>query len=348
LRTDDIITHGLTSRGHQMGAPPDVFEHALTTRVAGLSVVVPVYNSEQSLPILCARLSVVLPQLADRFELILVNDGSRDRSWPTIQNLGRQYPWLRGVNLMRNYGQHNALLCGIRNAREELIVTMDDDLQHPPEQIPVLLAKLAEGYDVVYGTPTEEQHGLLRDVASRMTKLVLQGAMGAETATKVSAWRVIRREITKAFDSYQNSFVSIDVLLTWGTTRFSWVRVRHEPRTIGTSNYTVNRLIRHALNMVTGFSTAPLQLASFVGFFFTLFGIAVLTYVVGRYFISGDSMPGFPFLASVIAIFSGAQLFALGIIGEYLARIHTRSMDRPAYVVRPASAPLGTASDVSP
>jgi len=186
---------------------------------------------------------------------------------------------------------------------------------------------------------------VFRDVASRMTKLVLQGAMGAETATKVSAWRVIRREITTAFDSYQNSFVSIDVLLTWGTTRFSWVPVRHEPRTIGTSNYTVNRLIRHALNMVTGFSTAPLQLASFVGFFFTLFGIAVLTYVVVRYFVSGDSMPGFPFLASVIAIFSGAQLFALGIIGEYLARIHTRSMDRPAYVIRGLASSTGTPSN---
>ena len=188
---------------------------------------------------------------------------------------------------------------------------------------------------------------MLRDFASRMTKLVLQSAMGAETATKVSAWRVIRREVTKAFDSYQNSFVSIDVLLTWGTTRFSWVSVRHEPRTIGASNYTVKRLIRHALNMVTGFSTAPLQLASFVGFFFTLFGIAVLIYVLVRYFISGDAMPGFPFLASVIAIFSGAQLFALGIIGEYLARIHTRSMDRPAYVVRSPASPLATASDAS-
>src|ERR1043166_5825852 len=165
-----MITDRSTSRGHQMGTPPDVPEYALTTRVAGLSVVVPVYNSEQSLPILCAQLSLVLPQIADRFELILVNDGSSDRSWPTIQDLGQQYPWLRGVNLMRNYGQHNALLCGIREAREDLLVTMDDDLQHPPEQIPVLLGKLAEGHDVVYGTPTEERHGVFRDVASRMTK----------------------------------------------------------------------------------------------------------------------------------------------------------------------------------
>src|SRR5215213_3468654 len=109
-----------------MGTSPNPLDHTLTTRVGGLSVIVPVYNSDQSLPVLCARLSLVLPQIADRFELILVNDGSRDRSWPTIQDLGQRYPWLRGINLMRNYGQHNALLCGIRAAREDLVVTMGD------------------------------------------------------------------------------------------------------------------------------------------------------------------------------------------------------------------------------
>jgi undecaprenyl-phosphate 4-deoxy-4-formamido-L-arabinose transferase len=235
---------------------------------------------------------------------------------------------------MRNYGQHNALLCGIRTARFDVIVTMDDDLQHPPEELPVLLSRLSEGHDVVYGTPIEEQHGVLRGLASRVTKMVLQSAMGAETATKVSAWRAIRRDVCRAFADYQNSFVSIDVLLTWGTTRFSWVRVRHDPRTIGQSNYTVGKLVRHALNMMTGFSTFPLQLASMVGFFFTLFGVAVLAYVLGRYLLQGTSVAGFPFLASGIAIFSGAQLFALGIIGEYLARMHVRTLDRPAYVVR--------------
>jgi hypothetical protein len=124
------------------------------------------------------------------------------------------------------------------------------------------------------------------------------------------------------------------VLLTGGTTRFAAIPVRHDPRRLGTSNYTLRKLLTHALNMVTGFSTLPLQIASVVGFAFTLFGLGVLVFVLGRYFIQGASVPGFPFLASVIAIFSGAQLFALGIIGEYLARMHVRTMDRPAYVVR--------------
>jgi len=303
-------------------------------RFGDVSIIVPVYNSERSLPILCERLAAVLPELAARYELIFVDDGSRDASWQVISELSERYTWVSGMSLMRNFGQHNALLCGIRAARYDILVTMDDDLQHPPEELVHLLRHLSHGFDVVYGTPVSQQHGLLRGIASRLTKAVLQGAMGADTATKVSAWRALRREVCAGFESYQNTFVSIDVLLTWGTTRFSSVTVRHEPRSIGQSNYTVGALLRHALNMLTGFSTLPLQLASFVGFFFTLFGIGVLLYVLIRYFVSGGSIPGFPFLASIIALFSGAQLFALGIIGEYLARMHSRSMDRPAYVVR--------------
>jgi undecaprenyl-phosphate 4-deoxy-4-formamido-L-arabinose transferase len=211
---------------------------------------------------------------------------------------------------------------------------MDDDLQHPPEELPKLMARLEEGFDVVYGTPTAQRHGFLRDMASTISKLALQGAMGASTARSVSAFRVFRTDIRKAFATYEGPFVSIDVLLTWGTTRFSSVAVRHEPRIIGTSNYTFRKLLTHALNMMTGFSVWPLQAASIMGFFFTLFGALVLCYVVGRYLISGSSVAGFPFLASLIAIFSGAQMFALGIMGEYLARIHFRSMDRPPYAVR--------------
>jgi undecaprenyl-phosphate 4-deoxy-4-formamido-L-arabinose transferase len=297
-------------------------------------------------PLLCEQLALVLPALAREFEVVLVNDGSRDGSWGAIVALGARYPWVRGINLMRNYGQHNALLCAIRVARYDVLVTMDDDLQHPPEEIPRLLERLAEGCDAVYGTPAAQQHGLLRDMASTITKRVLQGAMGAETASKVSAFRAFRREVCPAFTSYQSSFVSIDVLLTWGTRRFSAVTVRHDPRRLGESNYTIAKLVRHALNMVTGFSTAPLQFASVVGFVFTLFGIAVLGFVLARYLVDGGSIPGFPFLASVVAIFSGAQLFAIGVIGEYLARMHARSMGHPTYVVREVvNVPPVTAGD---
>jgi glycosyltransferase involved in cell wall biosynthesis len=309
-------------------------EHLPRAQWPSISVVVPVYNSEQSLRLLCERLDTLLPTLASVHEVVLVNDGSRDASWEVVQALSARYDWVRGIDLSRNYGQHNALLCGIRAARFEIIVTMDDDLQHPPEELPKLLDRLGEGYDVVYGTPEEEPHGVLRNLASRLTKLVLQGAMGAETARKVSAFRAFRAWVRDGFSGYRNTFVSLDVLLTWGTQRFAAVEVRQEPRRHGVSNYTVGKLIRHALNMMTGFSTLPLQLASFIGFAFTLFGMAILGFVLLRFFLAEGGIPGFPFLASIIAIFSGAQLFALGIIGEYIARIHTRTLDRPAYMVR--------------
>lgn len=299
-----------------------------------LSIVVPVYNSEKSLPLLIEQLSGVLPGLVAQYEVILVNDGSRDQSWRVISELAQQYSFVRAINMMRNYGQHNALLCGIRQAYGDVIVTMDDDLQHPPEEIHKLLAKLDEGYDVVYGTPQHEKHGLLRDFASQFTKLALQSAMGAATARQVSAFRAFRTIVRQAFETYHAPFVSIDVLLTWGTTRFIAIPVREDERTIGVSNYTFLKLVTHALNMTTGFSVVPLQLASLMGIGLAAFSVVVLIYVLVRYLISGTPVPGFPFLASIIGLFSGAQLLALGIMGEYLARMHARLQDRPTYVVR--------------
>lgn len=309
-------------------------------RAPSLSAVIPVYNSAAILPALLERLEPVLAEHASRFEVILVDDHSPDGSWEVVRELASTRPWLTGVRMMRNYGQHNALLCGIRRAQHNLVVTLDDDLQHPPEEIPKLLAELARGSDVVYGSPESEQHGLLRDLASVVTKFALQSAMGSATARRSSAFRLFRTDLRRAFENYRGQFVSIDVLLTWGTTRFSAVDVRHDPRKEGVSNYTLRKLITHALNMLTGFSVFPLQLASLTGFFLTLFGVGVLAFVVIRYVLQGSGeSPGFPFLASIIAIFSGAQLFALGIMGEYLARMHFRMMERPTYAVGEATAP---------
>src|SRR5882757_1002357 len=301
-----------------------------------ISVVTPVYNGEASIAELCRRLSEVLPRIATEYEIIFVNDDSRDRSWEIISELSSRSPAVRGLNLMRNYGQHNALLCGIRAAKYDVIVTIDDDLQHPPEEIPRLLEQLEQGFDVVYGAPEEERHGFMRALASRLTRIALGTTIGRDLAKNVSALRVFRTQLRDAFAGYQTPFVSIDVLLTWGTTRFAAIPVVFRPRHSGSSNYTFTKLVRHALDMMTGFSTAPLQLASLIGFGCTLFGIVVLVYVFTRYCVEG-SVPGFPFLASIIAIFSGAQLFALGVIGEYLARIHFRTMNRPVYVVRSVS-----------
>lgn len=183
--------------------------------------------------------------------MILVNDGSRDQSWQVVEKLAAEFLWVRGFNMMRNYGQHNALLCGIRAARFSTIITIDDDLQYPPEEIPLLLSKLNEGFDVVYGSPQKQQHGFLRDMASLTTKLMLQNAMGEENARNISAFRALRTDLRRAFADYRSSFVLLDVLLTWGSTRFASMRVRYEPRPYGTFNYTLRKLLLHAVTLLT-------------------------------------------------------------------------------------------------
>lgn len=300
----------------------------------GISVLIPVYNSEQTLGELTSRLAEVLPCCADHYEIIYIEDGSQDQSWEIISRLADKHPWVHGIRLNRNYGQHNALLCGIRDAKYEVIVTLDDDLQNPPEDIPRLLKELDRGYDVVYGIPRVNRHNPGRNLITWIAKLALQRAMRIQIARRISAFRAFRTSLRKAFANYHNSYVSVDVLLSWGTTRFSAVPVLHDARREGASGYSLGKLIVFTLNIITGFSTWPLRLASVVGFFFTIFGMAVLVFVIGRHIIQGGGVPGFPFLASVISIFSGAQLFSLGITGEYLARMYSRLMERPSYIIR--------------
>jgi len=301
-----------------------------------ISVVVAVYNAAASLEPLVTRLAASLGQLGVPFEVILVNDGSRDASWSMIERFAAERLWLVGIDLSRNFGQHNALLCGIRAARHEAVITLDDDLQNPPEEIPALVAALTPDVDVVYGSPAQEQHGVWRDMASQTTKLVLGGVLGASTARQVSGFRIFRTSLRDAFQDYSGPSVNLDVLLTWATTRFKAIKVAHAPRQFGASNYTFIKLVAHALNMLTGFSTLPLQIASVIGFALTAFGVFLLVLVIARYLIQGVIIPGFTFLASVIVIFSGAQLFTLGVIGEYLARMHFRVMRQPSYAVRRA------------
>lgn len=299
-----------------------------------VSVVVPVYNSERSLHELISRLENTLRPRTSEVEVILVNDGSRDHSWEVICELAQKHESVRGFSLLRNYGQQNALLCGIRMARHEIIVTLDDDLQHPPEEIPKMLDKLSEGYDVVFGPPERRHHSIWRNATAAVTKIALQSVLGVKGARNVSAFRVFRAHLREAFADYQSPSVSVNVLLSWSTTRFASVPVRHDERKIGKSNYGFGRLVTQAFNLMTGFSVLPLQVASVIGFVFTCVGLVVLFYVLGRYLVTGASVPGFTFLACMIAIFAGAQLFTLGIMGEYLSRMYQRMMNRPVYVVR--------------
>ena len=297
-----------------------------------VSVVVPVYNGSDTIPFLADEINKVLPEVADEFELVLVNDGSPDQSWQVISELAHKYPWVHGIDLMRNYGQHNATLCGVREARYEVIVIMDDDLQNPPREIPKLLKKLSEGYDVVYGVARKRQQVWWKNLASAIVKRAISYVMGVRTVRDIGAFKAFRADLRKSFEGFHGPDVLVDVLLSWGTTRFTSVQVEESPRMVGKSNYNLFKLIKVSLLVLTSYTTLPLRFASIIGFLFTLFGVGILVYVLTIYFTLG-SIAGFPFLASTITIFSGVQLFALGIIGEYLARVFERTGGRPTYTI---------------
>ena len=302
--------------------------------MTSISLIIPVYNSEETLHHLCEQLYEELPKITGDYEIILVNDGSSDKSWNYIKILQEKYSNIVGIDLIRNYGQHNALLVGIRQAKYEFIVTMDDDLQHPPSEIRKLTRALEDGFDVVYGTNKVLQHGFFRNYSSKLIKNILRKISDNSVPENISAFRAFRVDLRKSFEHYSGTVVSIEVLLTWGTSNFGFVEVDFEKRKYGKSNYTLIKLISHALNLLTGFSTYPLRIVSFVGFLFTFLGMGILFFVVSNYIIRGGGVPGFSFLASIITMFSGIILFALGVFGEYLAHIFLNTTQRPQSIVR--------------
>lgn len=280
------------------------------------------------------RLVPVLERLSVPFEIVLVDDGSRDGSWNCIEALCRDYPGLTGMRLSRNYGQHNALLAGIRAAKGSVVVTMDDDLQHPPEEIPRLLAALREGYDVVYGTPVRRQHRRWRNVVSWVGRASLRGSVGAGIAHTVGPFRAFDTAVREGFAHFNGPFVSLDVLLSWSTARFGSVPVEHVARTGKRSNYTLGRLMHHYLNLLTGFSAWPLRAAAGIGLVSALIGLLVLVLLALHVLRGGDGGGGLSAAVAVLVVLAGVQLLAIGLSGEYLARLYVMLAGKPSYVVR--------------
>jgi undecaprenyl-phosphate 4-deoxy-4-formamido-L-arabinose transferase len=303
-----------------------------------LSVVIPVHNSASLLPRLVDELRGVLPQIADHWEVVLVNDGSDDGSFDVIVSLNARYPWVRGIDLMANVGQQNALLCGIRAARYEIIATLDDDLQHPPSELAKLVAAVDAGAVVAYGKPRHEKRSFPRYLASRATRLALFAA-GGRAAGGLSAFRVFRDEVRKAIDPYYGPVGSIDALLSWGTARVAFVEVEHRARANARSRYTMRRLSGLALDFATSFSVRPLQVASLLGLLLTASGVAAAAYFLARAFVQGTHVRLIAWQSAGIAVVSGVQLLALGMIGEYVSRMHMRVMTRPSYVIQASTDP---------
>lgn len=301
-----------------------------------VSAIVPVYGSAGSLPRLVEELAAVLTDATTDHEIVLVDDGSVDGSWGAIVQLTDLYPQVVGIRLARNVGEHNALLCGIRAARFAVAVTLDDDLQNPPSEIPLLLDGLAEGHDLVYGVPARVHQSRSRRVAAWIWKWVASVLLRTADVRAVSSFRAFRTSLRDAFADGPSQAIFLDEMLHWGATSTSFVKVRHAPRAIGRSNYQLSGLIEHTLDMITNYSVRPLRLASAAG---ALLATASVCFVLAGAVTRADGNLAMWLLAALVTLVGGSVLLALGIIGEYLGRVFERSTHQPPYVVASVRAP---------
>jgi glycosyltransferase involved in cell wall biosynthesis len=312
-----------------------------------ISVVIPVFRSESRLQPLTERLLRVLEATGLSHEVIFVEDGGDDGSWQRLRQLRSDHPdRIVVIQLMRNYGQHNALMCGLRVAKGEYIVTMDDDLQNPPEEIPKLLEAIAPGdLDLVYGRYPTKKHDRWRNAGSWLVNAFYRKVF--RNSITITSFRVIRRPLVDMILSYDLNFTFIDGLLAWNTRRIGQVDVQHHPRTTGRSGYDLGKLTLLALNLFTNFSLLPLQVVSYCGLAISASGFLVAVYYLIQAFLSHITVPGYASTITAVLIIGGTQLLALGIIGEYLGRLHLNVNRKPQYQVREAIGltPAGSGAD---
>jgi undecaprenyl-phosphate 4-deoxy-4-formamido-L-arabinose transferase len=299
-----------------------------------LSIVVPVYQSAQMISGLVERIQKVIGELKCSAEVILVEDGSSDHSWKIVTELQRRFPRVvRPIQLMRNFGQHNALMCGLHHIRGRVVVTIDDDGQNPPEEIPKMLQRLEDGnFDVVYGVPREKRHAWGRNLGSNLVNMFFQIVF--QTNVTVTSFRAVRRNVVDAIRSYDLNFTYIDGLLAWNTRRIGSVTVYHQPRSTGRSGYTLARLITLALNLFTNFSLVPLQIATVIGFIAALGGLGTGAFYLVQAMVNQIAVPGYASIIVAVLTLGGLHLLALGIIGEYIGRLHLNVNRKPQYTIR--------------
>jgi len=301
-----------------------------------LSVVIPVFNEEANLPELLDRLTATLVPLDKPYEVVFVNDGSRDRSLPLLREASARDPHLVVVDFNRNYGQHAAVFAGFEACRGEIVVTLDADLQNPPEEIPKLVAKMEEGYDVVGSVRVQRQDPLLRRVASRIINRMTAIATGVQLSDYGCMLRAYSRPVVKILASSQEISTFIPVLADLYAGRVTEIPVAHDERHHGDSKYSVWKLIRLQFDLMTSFSVLPLRFTMGVGVVMAALSMLLALILMAGRLIWGQSwaVSGIFTLFAVVFFFLGVQLFAIGLLGEYVGRIYQQVRDRPRFVVR--------------
>ena len=307
-------------------------EQSGKSRRKELSVVIPVFNEQGGLEELYQRLLKVINSLGKTYEIILVDDGSKDQSFEVMKKLTQKDNNVIAMQFTRNFGQHPAIAAGLTHATGDVTLIMDADLQNPPEEIPKLLSGIEQGYDLVFGVRKQRKDSLLRRAGSFFAELILKKLIGPQG--NVSAFLAVRRPFVEAFNSCPERNKFFTAMFTWLGAKSLNVEVEHSERFAGKTHYSLRKLVQLVIVMTVSFSEYPLRLTSWIGFVVSLIGLLLAARAIIQKLFLQVTVPGYASLFAAIVFFGGVQLLFLGVIGEYLARVHIETRRRPDYLVR--------------
>lgn len=297
-----------------------------------ISVVIPVFNSGTLLSRLYERISEAL--VSFRYEIIFVNDGSRDNGWDVLSGLASAHPEITAIDLVKNSGQDNAILAGLRHVNGNFVVIMDDDLQHAPEDIPALYNKCLEGFDVCYAGFRNKKHNLVKRLGSRVTSCIARTLLKKPAHIYLSPFKIIRRNIADEAARFSGPFPYIDGILLTITENFAQITVEHHPRTEGKGNYNFYRSAAVLFKLFSGFSVVPLRLMVVFGLLISLAGTGMIINYLYEFFILKNYVEGWTTIVILIIFFGGVIIMLLGLIGEYIGRIYLTLNNKPQYTIR--------------
>lgn len=322
----------------------------LAGETVDFSVVIPVYNSEASLEPLVDRLREVFTRLGRSYEIVLTDDGSSDGSWKVIKALHEQGEPIRAFRFMRNHGQHYALKCGLDHCRGRYAITMDDDLQHPPEEIPTLIEAIESDpeVDVVIGKYSRKQHSALRNLGTRLHDRLDRIIFNKPAGLALTSLRIINRTVLDEIRLVRHARPRIGLIIINITSRVKNVSVRHEARQAGRSGYTLRRMISNSLDNVINYSSLPLRLVSWLGILSAVLSLLLALFFLIMYLIGQIQVSGFTSTILVVLFTSGLILFSFGLVGEYLSRIVSQQLMATQYTIRTALSPRGATRSEQP
>lgn len=298
-----------------------------------LSIVVPVYNSERVLPELCARVHAVMETMKISYELILVDDGSRDQSFKVCSQEAQSDERIRVIKMIRNFGQHPAITAGLQQSKGRWVVLMDDDMQSPPEEIPKLYEKALQGFDMVVGAREKREDSMLRKMGSSVAHWLMTKLFLGQSKDTISSFRILSRRLVNAYLQLPEHHSYVAALLSWLGFPQATVLVRHDASKVGASRYSFKKLFRIWMDMAIGFSDRPLRLATWLGLVSSLIAVILGVRVVLLYFFAESPIPGYASLFAAQTFFFGITMLFLGVHGEYIARILREVKRRPYFLI---------------